>query len=75
MKRLKIKLLSVVMSLAMLLAIMPGHVFAQGETSVSNEEVVSSENLYFVKTTSPLNIQVRNSEKWMVEDIQNHLKK
>ena len=56
MKRLKIKLLSVVMSLAMLLAIMPGDVFAQGETSVSNEEVVSSENLYFVETKTPSNI-------------------
>ena len=63
MKRLKTKLLSVVMSLGILLAMMPGHVFAQNETSISNEEVVSSENLYFVKTTSPLNIQVRNAER------------
>ena len=75
MKRLKTKLLSVIMSFAMLLAMMPGDVFAQGETSVSNEEVVSSENLYFVKTTSSLNIQVRNAERWMVEDIQDHLEK
>lgn len=56
MKRLKTKLLSVVMSSGMLLAMMPGDVFAQGETSVSNEEVVSSENLYFVETTPPSNI-------------------
>ena len=75
MKRLKTKLLSVVMSLGILLAMMPGDVFAQDETSVSNEEVVSSENLYFVKTTSPLNIHVRNAERWMVEDIQDHLEK
>lgn len=63
MKRLKTKLLSVVMSSGMLLAMMPGDVFAQGETSVSNEEVVSSENLYFVETTPPSNIHVRNAER------------
>lgn len=73
MKRLKTKLLSVVMSSGMLLAMMPGDVFAQGETSVSNEEFVSSENLYFVETTPPSNIHVRNAERWMVEDIQDHL--
>lgn len=58
------------MSLAMLLTMMPSDVFAQGETSVSNEEVVSSEYLDFVETTTPSNIQVRNADGCRTFDIQ-----
>lgn len=52
MKRLKTRLLTFVISVTMLLTMMPSNVFAQGETSVSSEEVVSSENLDFVETTT-----------------------
>lgn len=62
MKRLKTRLLSFVISVTMLLTMMPSNVFAQGETSVSSEEVVSSENLDFVETTTPASIQFRDAE-------------
>ncbi|MFW5674897.1 MAG: VWA domain-containing protein [Acetivibrio ethanolgignens] len=70
MKRLKIKVLSVVMSLTMTLTMIPNNVFAQGETSVSNEEVVGSENLDFVETTTSASIQFRDAENNRTFDIQ-----
>lgn len=70
MKRLKTKLLSVVMSFAMLLTMMPSDVFAQSETSVSSEEVVSSENLDFAETTTPTSIELRGAENNRTFDIQ-----
>ena len=54
----------------MALTMIPNNVFAQGETSVSNEEVVSSENLDFVETTTPASIQFRDAENNRTFDIQ-----
>ncbi|MGL5440532.1 MAG: hypothetical protein ACRDA4_09210 [Filifactoraceae bacterium] len=70
MKTLKIKVLSIFMSLIMSLTMIPNNVFAQGETSVLNEEVVSSENLNLVERIVPSNIQVRNVESARTFDIQ-----